>query len=127
MEEQNVNQHESEGIIESALHEYKAGIGIFSEKMPGIAAKYNEFTEECFKKGVLSEKDKQLIALGISVNTQDEYCIIYHIKGCLDCGASEEEILEAVGVTAAFGGGAAMSQAVTLVLQAREEFQQMKH
>ena len=51
---------------------------------------------------------------GILVNTQDEYCIIYHIKGCLDCGASEEEILEAVGVTAAFGGGAAMSQAVTL-------------
>ncbi len=50
MEEQNVNQHESESIIESALHEYKAGIGIFSEKMPGIAAKYNEFTEECFKK-----------------------------------------------------------------------------
>ncbi|PAK44946.1 alkylhydroperoxidase, partial [Bacillus licheniformis] len=30
-------------------------------------------------------------------------------------------------VTAAFGGGAAMSQAVTLVLQAMEEFQQMKH
>ncbi|MBG9914093.1 carboxymuconolactone decarboxylase family protein [Bacillus sonorensis] len=127
MEEAHVNQQESEGIIESALHEYKAGIGIFSEKMPGIAAKYNEFTQECFKKGALSEKEKQLIALGISISSQDEYCIIYHVKGCLDGGATEEEILEAVGVTAAFGGGAAMSQSVTLVLQAMEEFKQMKH
>ncbi len=31
-----MNQHESESIIESALHEYKAGIGIFSEKCPEL-------------------------------------------------------------------------------------------
>ncbi|MBU8785466.1 MULTISPECIES: carboxymuconolactone decarboxylase family protein [Bacillus] len=127
MEEVRVNQQQPDNIIETALHEYKAGIGIFSEKMPGIASKYNEFTQECFKKGVLGEKEKQLIALGISISSQDEYCIIYHIKGCLDSGATEEEILEAVGVTAAFGGGATMSQSVTLVLQAIEEFKQMKH
>jgi AhpD family alkylhydroperoxidase len=100
---------------EDASQEYKRGLGVFTQKMPEIAQHFNAFTEACFKEGKLSQKEKQLIALGISVYAQDEYCIIYHTKGCLDQGATEEEILEAVGVTVAFGGGAAMSQAVTLV------------
>ncbi|WP_100405345.1 carboxymuconolactone decarboxylase family protein [Bacillus solitudinis] len=107
--------------IEMALQEYKQGLGDFTKKMPKIAKKYNAFTEECFAEGKLSQKEKQMIALGVSVFSQDEYCIIYHTKGCLDQGCSEEEILETVGVTAAFGGGAAMSQAVTLVQEAITE------
>lgn len=111
---------------EAALHHYKQGLGVFTQKMPELAHHYNAFTEQCFKEGVLSQKEKQLIALGISLYSQDEYCIIYHTKGCVDQGCSEEEILEAVGVTAAFGGGAAMSQAVTLVQESMEELNQLK-
>jgi AhpD family alkylhydroperoxidase len=106
---------------EAAILDYKEGLGIFLEKMPELAKRYNAFTEECFKEGALSKKEKQLVALGISLFAQDEYCIIYHVKGCLDHGATEQEILEAVGVTAAFGGGATMSQAVTLVQEAIED------
>lgn len=109
---------------EAALHEYKLGLGTFTQKMPEIARHFNAFTEACFQEGKLSQKEKQLIALGISIYSQDEYCIIYHTKGCLDQGASEEEILEAVGVTAAFGGGAAMSQAVTLVQDCMDDLKQ---
>ncbi|MBU8906616.1 carboxymuconolactone decarboxylase family protein [Desertibacillus haloalkaliphilus] len=113
--------------IEMALQDYKEGLGHFTQKMPNIASKYNDFTEECFAEGKLSQKEKQLMALGISIYSQDEYCIIYHTKGCLDQGCTEEEIFEAVGVTAAFGGGAAMSQAVTLVQEAMTELSgQMK-
>lgn len=104
-----------------ALHEYKEGIGYFHKQMPDIARKYQAFTEACFEEGHLSKKQKQLIALALSLNAQDEYCIIYHVKGCLDQGASRDEILEAVSVTAAFGGGAALSQGVTLVEEAVSE------
>ena len=55
------------------------------------------------------------------------YCIIYHTKGCLDQGCSEQEILEAVGVTAAFGGGATMSQGVTLVQECIQELNRLEH
>ncbi|MBM7694454.1 AhpD family alkylhydroperoxidase [Peribacillus deserti] len=106
---------------EMAIRDYKEGLGIFMKKMPQLAQHYNAFTEACFQEGTLSGKDKQLIALGISLYSQDEYCIIYHVKGCLDHGASEQEILETVGVTAAFGGGAAMSQAVTLIQDTIED------
>ncbi|WP_227937364.1 carboxymuconolactone decarboxylase family protein [Alkalihalobacillus deserti] len=115
-------EQQQEGTpIEQALQDYKQGLGNFTQKMPDIAKKYNAFTEACFADGKLSQKEKQMIALGISVYSQDEYCIIYHAKGCLDQGCSEEEILETVGVTAAFGGGAAMSQAVTLVQECISE------
>lgn len=119
-------EFEAKNTTEITLHDYKAGIGIFTDKMPELAEKFNSFTEECFKEGLLSKKEKQLIALGISLYSQDEYCIIYHTKGCLDQGCSEQEILEAIGVTAAFGGGATMSQAVTLVQNCVKEINQMK-
>lgn len=112
---------EEKQFIETALQEYKEGLGTFTKKMPQLAKAYNAFTKECFAEGDLAQKEKQLIALGISIFAQDEYCIIFHTKACLDNGCKETEILETVGVAAAFGGGAAMSQAVTLVLQAIEE------
>ncbi|WP_026673574.1 carboxymuconolactone decarboxylase family protein [Alkalihalobacterium bogoriense] len=114
-------EQQQDNMITMALQDYKEGLGQFTQKMPEIAKQYNAFTEACFAEGKLSKKEKQLIALGISIYGQDEYCIIYHTKGCLDQGCTEEEILEAVGVTAAFGGGAAMSQAVTLVQEAISE------
>ncbi|MGM9956506.1 MAG: carboxymuconolactone decarboxylase family protein [Peribacillus sp.] len=119
-------EYETKNTTEAALHEYKAGIGSFTEKMPELATKFNSLTEECFKEGILSKKQKQLIALGISLYSQDEYCIIYHTKGCLDQGCSEQEILETIGVTVAFGGGAAMSQAVTLIQTCIDDLNQLK-
>ncbi|WP_071394947.1 carboxymuconolactone decarboxylase family protein [Bacillus tuaregi] len=116
---------EAGNSTESALLKYKEGLGAFTQKMPEFASKFNDFTEECFKAGTLTQREKQLIALGISLHAQDEYCIIYHTKGCLDQGCSEQEILEAVGVTAAFGGGASMSQGVTLVQECIQELNQM--
>ncbi|MFA9559848.1 carboxymuconolactone decarboxylase family protein [Evansella sp. AB-rgal1] len=116
-----MENNQTSSVHEALLH-YKAGVGQFTKQMPEIASKYNEFAEACFKEGNLSQKEKQLIALGISIYSQDEYCIIYHMKGCLDHGCTKEEILEAVGVTGAFGGGAAMSQGVTLVEECLQEF-----
>ncbi|MBU9722173.1 MULTISPECIES: carboxymuconolactone decarboxylase family protein [Bacillaceae] len=122
-----MENHMESSPIQQALKEYKAGLGQFTKQMPEIAGKYNEFTGACFSEGKLSQKEKQLIALGISLYSQDEYCIIYHMKGCIDQGCTQEEILEAVGVTGAFGGGAAMSQGVTLVEQCLEEFNAQAH
>ncbi|MDN4072322.1 carboxymuconolactone decarboxylase family protein [Fictibacillus terranigra] len=118
-----MEHHEMSGNNSTQHHliRYKEGLAKYTDHMPEVAHSFNEFTRHCFKEGEISEKNKQLIALGISIHAQDEYCIIYHTKGCLDQGASENEILEAVGVAAAFGGGAAMSQGVTLVQECIQE------
>ncbi|WHY26687.1 carboxymuconolactone decarboxylase family protein [Bacillus wiedmannii] len=120
-------EHEQHNSVNDVLHHYKEGIGSFTNKIPEIAETYNAFTQACFQEGALTKREKQLIALGISLATQDEYCTIYHTKGCLDQGCSDKEILEACGVSAAFAGGAAMSQAVTLVQECLTELKNQKH
>jgi len=120
-------QHQPTNKTEQALSDYKHGMGAFSEHMPELAHHFNQFAEKCFDEGTLTQKEKQLIALGISIVAQDEYCIIYHSKGCLDHGASQDEMMEACGVAAAFGGGAALSQAVTLVQDSISDFTDNTH
>ncbi|WP_082233483.1 carboxymuconolactone decarboxylase family protein [Halobacillus massiliensis] len=116
--------NEQHNLAEAYLEQYKHGVGTFTRKMPEVAHAFNEFSEVCFKEGELSQKQKQLMALSISIVAQDEYCIVYHTKGCIDQGATEREIMEACGIAAAFGGGAALSQAVTLV---QESFEDLTH
>ena len=68
-------EHEQHSSINDILHHYKEGIGSFTNQIPEIAETYNAFTQACFQEGALT-KEKQLIALGISLATQDEYCNI---------------------------------------------------
>lgn len=112
-----------ENWIGLALQDYKEGLAAFKERSPKLVESFNRFTEECFQAGELDAKTKQLMALAISVYANNEYCTIYHVKGAVDHGASEIEILEAIGVAAALGGGAAIAQGVTLVQDTIQELQ----
>lgn len=113
---------EQQSNMAESILQFKEGLAHLSHTLPTYAEKFNEFTEECFKEGAVSAKQKQLIALGISVQAQDEYCIIFHTKGCIDQGCTEQEIMETIAVSSAFGGGASISQGVTLVQSCINEF-----
>lgn len=113
--------------VQDSILAYKEGIGQFVQKMPELGNKYLEFTAACFQDGAISEKEKHLMALSIAICLQDEYCIMYHGKEALDKGATEQEILETVGVCAAFGGGAALAQGVTLVNDIVVEYGRQGH
>ncbi|MBO1582584.1 MULTISPECIES: carboxymuconolactone decarboxylase family protein [Bacillus] len=120
-------EYQQHGSTNDTLLHFKEGLGKFTQQIPEIAEAYNAFTQACFQEGALTKREKQLIALGISLATQDEYCTIYHTKGCIDQGCSDKEVLEACGVSAAFAGGAAMSQAVTLVQECMVELKSQNH
>lgn len=51
-----------------------------------------------YNDGALSKKTKELIAVGISVVTDCESCMQWHIEQAAKTGASEQEILEAIEV-----------------------------
>lgn len=103
------------GYVQESINDYKQGLGWFHSKCPEIVDSYEKFTSVCFVDGAISAKNKQLTALAISIHAQDEYCIMYHATRALECGATEQELCETIGVCSAFGGGASMSQGVTLV------------
>ena len=57
--------------------------------------------------GALAKKYKELIAVGISVVTDCESCMQWHIEQAAQAGADREEVLEAVEVGMEMGGGRA--------------------
>lgn len=67
------------------------------------------FAQKVFEEGALSEKTKELIAIGCAHNTQYAHCIDYHTRKAKDAGATDEEIAEAVMVGVAMSAGAAMA------------------
>jgi AhpD family alkylhydroperoxidase len=57
--------------------------------------------------GALPKKQKELIAVGISVVKDCESCMQWHIEQAAEDGASFEELIEAVEVGIEMGGGPA--------------------
>ena len=66
-----------------------------------------EMEEATFSAGSLGKKEKELIAVGISVRISCESCMQWHIEQAASVGASYEEVLEAVEVGIEMGGGPA--------------------
>jgi len=57
--------------------------------------------------GALTKKCKELIAIGISVVTDCEACMQWHVEQAVKAGASQQEVLEAIEVGMEMGGGRA--------------------
>lgn len=63
------------------------------------------FVKIAEKQGALDEKTKHLTLISLAVAFQCTWCIAIHTKGCVDAGASKDEILEAAMMAVVMGGG----------------------
>jgi AhpD family alkylhydroperoxidase len=63
--------------------------------------------EAAFSDGALKKKEKELIAIGISVRIDCESCMQWHVEQAAAAGATYDEVLEAVEVGIEMGGGPA--------------------
>ncbi len=82
--------------------------GNISEFQPEMAKKFFAWYGEVFKEGALTEREKALIALAVAHSEQCPYCIDAYSTACLEKGADEEQMMEAVHVAAAIKSGAAL-------------------
>jgi AhpD family alkylhydroperoxidase len=57
-----------------------------------------------FIAGALDEKTKQLIGLSCSLMLRCNDCTIYHIRESVNCGATRQEINEAMNISIIIGG-----------------------
>lgn len=73
------------------------------------------FNMAATKKGTLSEKLKELIAIAIAHTTECPYCIDVHTKSAVKAGATKEEIGEAILVAAALRAGAAYAHMANMI------------
>lgn len=88
------------------------------DTMKGITALH----EAAFKPGALDAKVKELICLGIGVAVHCDECIAFHTNASLEAGATEEEIVETLGVAIMMGAGPSLAYATHAI----ETLEQLK-
>jgi AhpD family alkylhydroperoxidase len=72
-----------------------------------VYEKFLQLEKVAYLEGALKKKDKELIAVGISVVVNCESCMEWHISEAAKSGATMQEIFEAIEVGIEFGGGVA--------------------
>lgn len=70
-----------------------------------VYRKFVEMEVATFKDGALSKREKELIAIGISIVINCESCLEWHIREALRGGADESQVVEAIGVGMEMGVG----------------------
>ena len=88
---------------------------------PDFLSAWSGFSQQAMKPGVLSVKQKELIAMALAVGARCGYCIASHVKKCIEQGASRAEIFEAGFVAVSMGGGPSLAY-LTQVIEACDEF-----
>lgn len=80
-------------------------VGTLSKEYPGIAQGFATMHKAAGEEGSLTVKQKELIALGIAIAIRCEGCISCHVQDSLKAGASQQDIVETIGVAVLMGGG----------------------
>ena len=82
--------------------------GKITEFSEDLGKKFFDYYGSVFKEGALTEREKCLIALAVSHTVQCPYCIEAYSSSCLEKGADEEQMMEAVHVAAAIKSGSTL-------------------
>lgn len=80
-----------------------------------LGTKFFDYYNEVFKEGALTAREKSLIALAVAHTIQCPYCIDAYSTACLEKGADEEQMMEAVHVSAAIRSGASLVNGVQMM------------
>lgn len=80
-----------------------------------LADKFFDYYNSTMKAGALSEREKALIALAVAHAMKCPYCIDAYTTTCLEKGADEAQMAEAVHVAAAMQAGIALVHSVQMM------------
>ena len=88
-------------VGEGDIEDIKEVFSVFAEKMPDILKNFtNQPLVESLERGVLEPKTRELILVGMLAAMNCGPGLIFHIQGAVHEGASEEEILEVLYLSA---------------------------
>ena len=77
----------------------------YYQKKSAVYRSFLEMEQNTYKDGKLAKGQKELIAIGISIVTNCESCMEWHISQAIADGISEAEIIEAIEVGIEMSGG----------------------
>jgi len=89
--------------------------GEITELQEEYGKKFFDWYGSVFQEGALTVREKSLIALAVAHAIQCPYCMDAYTSTCLQKGADEEQMMEAVHVAAAIKGGATLVNSVPMM------------
>lgn len=75
---------------------------------PDIVRGYRTLSGAGKNANLLGEKTRELISLAVAVTVECDGCIVVHTEAALKAGATEQEIVEALGVAISVKAGSAL-------------------
>jgi AhpD family alkylhydroperoxidase len=105
------------------LARFRKGVEVLSKEIPATTRCLFDFIQAAQSKGALSVREKELIAIGISLYHRCEDCIAVHVSNALAAGCTRQEIMEAAEIAMVFGGGPSLAASATLLIEALDEFE----
>jgi AhpD family alkylhydroperoxidase len=96
-------------------------LGAFEKEAPETFAGFATMAERAKRDGVLGQKTKEFIALGMAVSTRCDSCIGFHVRALVNLKTTREEMIDALSMIAYMGGGPAISYSAK-ALEAFDEF-----
>lgn len=84
------------------------------EHAPVAGKKFFEYYGVATSGGILSEREKSLIALTVAATQNCPYCIDAYTNRCLSLGITSDEMMEAVHVGASMMAGVTLAHATQM-------------
>lgn len=89
---------------------------------PAVMRAFSALAQAALEPKALDAKTKELLALGVAVALRCDDCIAFHAKAAIEQGASQDELLETLGMAIYMGAG----PSVMYASHALEAFSQFK-
>ena len=106
----------------SFLEDTKNNFRKLSKEIPNTFHGFETMGKEAKKDGIIDEKTKEFVALGIAISTRCESCIGLHVQALIRLGMSREELMEILAMCSYMGGG----PSITFSSKALEAYDQLR-
>ena len=94
--------------------------GEITQWQKDLGKKFFDYYNSVFEQGSLTVREKALIALAVSHTVQCPYCIDAYTSACIENGADEGQMMEAVHVAAAIRSGSSLVHGVQMMNKSKE-------
>ena len=87
------------------LNETRENYKLLNEEIHETFRGFSVMGEEAKKNGLVDNKTKEFVALGIAISTRCESCIGMHIEALIKLGTNRDELVEILAMCSFMGGG----------------------
>lgn len=95
--------------MEKFFQDWDTGQAEMRVHSPDVLRGFGGMFQALMKKGALSVREKEFVALGIALAVRCVPCVNLHVQKCIKAGATREQVIEAAGVAVVMQGGPAFT------------------